>query len=899
MKIQHLPVPRVFETLRSGAEGLSPAEAARRFAEVGPNRIEREEREPLLLRFAHGFTHLFALILWVAAALAFFAEWRGPGQGMAVLGWAIIGVILINGVFSFWQEYRAERALDALERLLPHEARVVREGSVAVVPVATLVPGDLVLLEEGDAVPADCRLIEAQGVRVSDATLTGESRPRSRDARPCVEEHPSASRNLVLAGTSVVAGRARAVVYAIGKHTEFGKIARLTQSTRETVSPLQKEIARLSRLIAILAAVLGIGFFFIGRSMGLPLWASLMFGIGIIVANVPEGLLPTVTLALAMGSQRMARRNALVRHLPAVETLGSATVICTDKTGTLTENRMTVRRLYAGERFFEWDPHGQPGASEVTPTPPIPPILIQGMRLCHDLKAGRNGELMGDPMEIALVEAAGALAPATAEPERAGEVPFDAERRRMSTIHRLAGGGMILHMKGAPEQVIALCAHIEAPDGPRPLTDAERQALLDVLQTMAGNGLRVLAFAFRRLPEGAAMDRLERDLTLSGLVGLQDPPRPEVPAAIRSCREAGIKVIMVTGDHPQTALAIARRIGLVTTPSATVWTGEAMRHLSEAELQLALDAPEILFARVEPEQKMRIVAALQDKQQIVAVTGDGVNDAPALKRADIGIAMGRSGTDVAREAADIVLLDDNFASIVAAIEEGRAVYANIRKFLTYILTSNVPELIPYLAFVLFRIPLPLTLIQILAVDLGTDMVPALALGAEAPDPGVMRRPPRPAQQRLLDRGLLLRAYLLLGPIEAAAAMAAFFIVLRAAGWRYGAPLGLKDPVYLQATTACLTAIVVMQVANLFVCRSERRSAFASGLLNNPLLFAGILVEGALILLIDYTPSGNRLFGTSPLPGWAWWLPVPFAFGMIAVEELRKAIVRRHGATSPG
>jgi magnesium-transporting ATPase (P-type) len=415
--------------------------------------------------------------------------------------------------------------------------------------------------------------------------------------------------------------------------------------------------------------------------------------------------------------------------------------------------------------------------------------------------------------------------------------------------------------------------------------------------TMAEKGLRVLAFAWRELPESFELVNAEAEMTLAGLVGLEDPPRPEVAAALQKCRDAGIRVIMVTGDHPQTGTAIAREIGLVRSATPVVITGEQLGHLSDIQLQLALDAPEIIFARVLAEQKMRIVGALQNKREIVAVTGDGVNDAPALRKADVGIAMGRSGTDVAREAADMVLLDDNFASIVAAIEEGRAVFANIRNFLTYILTSNVPELIPYLAFVVFRIPLPLTIIQILAVDLGTDMLPALGLGAEKPAPDIMKAPPRSRADRLLNWPLLARAYLFLGMMQAAAAMSAYWFVLRHGGWHFGEKLAAHDPLYLQATTACLSAIIVMQIANVFLCRSDRRSAFAFGFFSNKLIVAGIAAEITLILLIDYTPWGNALFGTAPIPLAVWLFIIPFALAMLVIEETRKWLVRRRPSTS--
>ncbi|HMA13078.1 MAG TPA: cation-transporting P-type ATPase, partial [Steroidobacteraceae bacterium] len=872
MHIQSLTAEQSLASLHTAATGLTAAEARRRLAEFGPNHVEELARESLLLRFAREFTHFFAIILWLGAALAFFAEYSDPGQGMARLGIAIVGVILINGVFSFWQEYKAERAVAALRQLLPQQVMVSRDGEVVQMLASELVPGDLVLLEEGGFVPADCRLVEAFGLRVNTATITGESLPKARTADPHPEVSPLSARNIVLAGTSVVSGQARAVVYATGMRTEFGRIAHLTQTVGAVTSPLQREIVRLSRIVAVLASGIGGAFFLIGQALGFPFWENLLFAIGIIVANVPEGLLPTVTLSLAMATQRMAKRNALVRHLPAVEALGSTTVILSDKTGTLTQNRMSVRRLWLGGGFF--------AAEDLAAQPRLAAehhVLFVNAALCHNLKEVHdnqgNHEWSGDPMEVALAamgrQAAGALDGFA----RIDEIPFDTDRKRMSVLCETPQGRM-LYCKGALETVLGVCASVQLEEAVMPLDAAAKARLLAAQDAMAEAGLRVLAFA--HAPVDGGVPATERGLTLSGLVGLEDPPRPEVPEAMARCAAAGIRVIMVTGDHPHTAHAIAREIGLLKTAQPVVITGDDLQRLSPAQLQLALDAPEILFARVAAVQKMHIAEALQKKGEIVAVTGDGVNDAPALKTADIGIAMGVAGTDVAKEAADLILLDDNFASIVAAIEEGRAVFDNLRKFLTYILSSNIPELVPYLAFVLFRIPLPLTIIQILAVDLGTDMLPALALGAEKPDPDVMRRPPRARSERLLSWNLFARAYLFLGVLEAAAAMAVFFLVLNAAGWQYGETLARTAPLYLEATTACLAAIVMTQVMNVFLCRHPLKPALSFGLFSNPLILAGIAAELGLLLFIVYTPAGNWLFGTAPVGVEVWIFAVALA-----------------------
>ncbi|MFZ2161328.1 MAG: cation-transporting P-type ATPase [Sideroxyarcus sp.] len=868
-------IERLYAHLHSSAQGLSQAEAVRRLAKYGANQLEKIAGQSLFGRLLKEFTHFFALILWVAAGLAFFAEFREPGQGMAMLGYAVLGVIVVNGLFSFWQEFRAEKALVALRNLLPRHTTALRSGKAVQLPVAELVPGDVVLLAAGDDVPADCRLIEAFGVRVNTANLTGESRPKSRDTVTTDEEQVALRRDILHAGTSLISGEAKAMVYATGMHTEFGNIARLTQVAQEPLSPLQIEIARLSRLVALFAVLLGAAFFLIGQLIGLSFWANLVFAIGIIVANVPEGLLPTVTLSLAMATQRMAKKNALVRHLSAVETLGAATVICSDKTGTLTQNRMSIRQVYFSEELQE--------PTQLADAEPLYAI----MRHCHDLRhVDHNGQAVwqGDPMEVALLQG---VPPGGAEFKRVDEIPFDTERKRMSVICDTPQGRM-LYCKGAPESVLPLCNEMLLQGKCVPLDEVGRTRLIEMQNQMAEQGLRVIAFAYRALPQSGK--ERETGLIFAGLIGLVDPPRPGVAEAIAICHAAGIRVIMITGDHARTASALAREVGLAQQPQAV--TGERVRVMSDADLQLLLDEPGLIFARTSPDQKMRIVQALQRRGEIVAVTGDGVNDAPALKCADVGIAMGISGTDVAKEAADIILLDDHFATIVAAIEEGRAVYDNVRKFLTYILTSNIPELVPYLAFVLFRIPLPLTIIQILAVDLGTDMLPALALGAEKPDPDIMLRPPRPRTERLLSWGLLLRAYLFLGPLEAAAGMAAFFFVLGGGGWQYGMLMGFHDSLYLQGTTACLAAIIAMQVVNVFLCRHPSLTAFSRNHRFNSMILWGIVFELLLLMLIVYTPWGNALFGTAPLAAEVWLFIVPFGVGMLLIEEVRKAVVRR-------
>lgn len=916
MNLWQLEINEVFKELETGPAGLSLEEAQVRFARYGPNSLEVSRGPSLPRRLLAQFTHFLALLLWLAAALAFIAHWLKPGEGMDTLGWAIVGVIFINAAFSFFQEYKAERAVQALRRLLPAVAWVLRDGQVQQVPRRELVPGDVILLEEGEQVPADARLIEAVSLRVDLSALTGESRPKRRTAEPVTDGHALDIANLVFAGTTVLSGHGRAVVFATGMQTEFGKITHLTTTVEAGLSPLQREIAHVTHVVAALSLVMGAVVFLIGLSMGLGLWVSAIFGIGIIAANVPEGLLPTVTLALAMGSQRMAARKALIKHLTAVETLGCTTVICTDKTGTLTENRMRVSRLYVDGVEIDCRPEGLLlrgrllGAEDMEPWKP----LIAAITLCNNAKRVRKPDgrpaVVGDPTEVALIEFAvehGLLH--GPQPDRMGELPFDADRKRMTTLHWI-GGRLVAYVKGAPEFLLPLCTRVYRRGDTVPMTADDRQHLLAQSRSFAHQAYRVLAVAMREIERGhesLSIETVERDLTFLGLVALMDPPHREVPEAIARCRRAGIRVIMITGDHPLTALAVARKIGLAPEeseqpghPFAPVIEGAALDAMSDDALRRLLTPtrpgePDPIFARMAPRHKLRVVSILEDMDEVVAVTGDGVNDAPALKKASIGIAMGVAGTDVAKETASIILLDDNFATIVNAVEEGRAVYANIRKFVTYVLASNVPEIVPYLGYGLFAIPLPLTVPQILAVDLGTDMVPALALGAERPHAGIMDLPPRPRTERLLNRFLLLRAYLFLGLIEAVIAMTAFFWFLHANGWTWDTPLAWSDPLYRQATTVTFAAIVVAQVANVFACRSEHVSVFRLGWFSNPLILGGIAIELALLLLLVYTPLGHLILGTGSLPAWVWGPLILGAAGLLLAEELRKFLAARRAS----
>ena len=874
MKINELTRDDVFRTLVTSEQGLGIDEALRRLAEFGPNAIRAARKRPLPLRFLGQFTHFLAVLLWIAAGLSFFSEYFQPGEGMLTLGIAIIAVIVINAIFTFIQEYRAEKALEALKKLLPFRVTVCREGREAELFVDEVVPGDVIRLAEGNKVPADLRLVDANDLRVNNASLTGESEPVPRDTNPFPGD-PINSPNIAFAGTTVVSGNGTGVVYATGMRTEFGRIAQLTGSVTPGLSPLQKEIVKATRVVAFIAAAVGLFFFALGFVIGRSFWDNFIFGVGITVALIPEGMLPTVTLALAMGSQRMAKRNALIKTLTSVETLGSVSVICTDKTGTLTQNRMDVKEA----------------AGLGTMSGVLREKIFTVALHCNNTKDS-GGELKGEPTEIALYRRAREVLKSSSG-ERVRELPFDSERKRMSTVTRIAGGTFVL-TKGAPESVLSVCTRCLKDGNIVSFDDTLMREATRLFHALMDKGFRVLAFAERELQPGedlTSKESAEHDMVFDGFIGLEDPPRPEVPEALRKCREAGIRIIMITGDASRTAVAIAREIGLVSGDPDVV-EGADFASLSDQDLRAVLAKPEVLFTRMTPKYKLRVVNILKEEGERVAVTGDGVNDAPALKRADIGIAMGITGTDVAKEAADMILLDDNFATIINAVEEGRAVYENIRKFITYIFASNIPEAVPYLSYILFHIPLPLTIMQILAVDLGTDMLPALALGAERPTPGVMQQKPRKPNERLLDFGLMARAYLFLGPIEAAACMFGFFWVLNLGGWTWGSTLAPGDPLYLQATTACLTAIIVCQVANVFACRSLRESILTIGWTTNRLIFLGIGAELLLQLFIVYHPFGNAIFATAPLPLTAWLMLIPFALFLLLAEEVRKLIVRR-------
>ncbi|BFU94806.1 MAG: ATPase [Nitrospira sp.] len=910
--IAQMSVETVYKELGTTSTGLMGEDARRRLAHYGLNRLRDQADFSALRHFLNQFTHFLAILLWIAAGLSFLTEYLEPGKGVAALGWVIVGVIVINAMFAFVQEYRADRTAHLLQRLLPATAWVLRAGQPEEVPREEIVPGDLLLLEEGHHVSADARVVEAFGMRADNSSLTGESIPRRRITEALSDDSLTDLSNLVFAGTTIVSGHGRAVVYATGAQTEFGRTAHLATTVEAGPSPLQREIAALSRVVGLISLVIGLLFFAVSFSMGLGLWISAIFGIGLIAANVPEGLLPTVTFALAMATQRMAKRKALIKQLASVETLGCTTVICTDKTGTITVNRMTVDRLYFDDLEVETREGCLVMAGRVCNAVDSDQwrSFFDAVRHCHNVTRVRRPDgritAAGDPTEVALVEFAQeqGLLHRPLLP-RMGEIPFDADRKRMTTLHRRQTG-LTAFVKGAPESVIPLCEQRLHQGTLSPMTPSDRQRLLAQSRAFAARAYRVLAMASREIvqsPELLESGRVEQQLTFLGLVAMIDPPHREVPEAVARCHRAGIRVVMITGDHPLTAVAIARQVGLIPPDDRTrvsiapVIEGRQLDDLTDEQVRQLLTPSrpgerEPIFARMAPRHKMRIVTLLKDMGEIVAVTGDGVNDAPALKKADIGVAMGIAGTDVAKETADMILLDDNFATIVNAIEEGRAVFANIRKFVTYVFSSNVAEMLPYLGYGLFRMPLALTVPQLLAIDLGTNMMPAIALGSERPHQGIMAIPPRPRSEHLMDKALFLRVFGFLGVIEGVIALGAFFWFLFAQGWTWGAPLDWSSPLYRQATTVTFAAIVLGQVANAFASRSDRISILQLGLTSNRLTLVGVGVALLLLMLIVYSPMGNWLLGTAPIPFWMWGPLLLGSAGLLVAEEGRKMLAAK-------
>lgn len=860
-------------------KGLSDVEAVRRLTAHGPNELQAGGGiSPWVILFEQ-FKNVLIIILLIATALSAFL-----GHGVEAI--AIAFIVLFAVLLGFVQEYRAERAIEALREMAAPTATVLRAGNELEIPARDLVPGDVILLRTGDKVPADARLIETVNLQIEEAALTGESVPVAKHTAPLANGQLAIGdrKNMVYSGTVVTYGRGQAVVVATGMKTEFGQVTGLLQTVEAGKTPLQENLDRVGKVLAKAAFGIVLLIVILGLLRGQPFLEMFIFGITLAVAAVPEALPAVVTISLAIGVQRMVKRNALVRRLPTVEAIGSTSVICSDKTGTLTKDEMTVRKIFVGGRTVEVFGAGyEPGGAFVwngsSVEPPVPLLaLLRGAALASDarlVQSNGHWEIKGDPTEGALVVVAAKANLDKNDLEtqfpRVNEIPFTSETKRMTTLH-VSSGGTIAYSKGAPEIILASCEQQLTDDGELVLDGAAREAILGTAQQMAGDALRVLAVAYKSpaYPEDA-----ERAMTFLGLIGMIDPPRAEAKPAIETCEEAGIKPVMITGDHPLTAQAIARELGLL--KIGRVVTGVQLETMSETEFEREVENIEV-YARVSPAHKLRVVTALQQKGHIVAMTGDGINDASALKKADVGVAMGITGTDVSKEAAAITLTDDNFASIVAAVEEGRGIFDNIKKYLMYLLSSNIGEIGLMAGATLLGLPLPLTAVQILYVNLATDGLPALALAVDPPEPGLMRRKPRDPRTGIFTRPVVI--LLLVGGLWS------MLVNLGMFAWALNSGRSMEE-----AMTMTFVSLVLIQFFKAYNFRSDRQSVLNQPFANKWLNMA-ILWEVLLLILIVYLPFLHAPFTTHSLPLMDWVIVIGLALTVSPVLELAKWMERR-------
>jgi P-type Ca2+ transporter type 2C len=870
--------------LKSTSIGLTHVEAARRLTEVGPNELAAARRISPWALLLEQFKNVLIIILLVATVLSAFL-----GHGVEAVAIAVI--VLFAVVLGFVQEYRAERAIEALRQMAAPTATVFRDDDEIEIPARDLVPGDVILLQAGDKIPADARLVEAVNLQIEESALTGESVSVEKHTAPLTNGELAVGdrKNMAYAGTVATYGRGRAVVVATGMNTEFGKVAQLLQTVESGKTPLQENLDKLGHTLARAAFVVVAIIVVLGLLRGQPLLEMFIFGIALAVAVVPEALPAVVTISLAIGVQRMVKRHALVRRLPAVETLGSTSIICSDKTGTLTKDEMTVRKIFVAGQTLEvsgagYDPHGTFSRSDSTVEPTTPNLLslLRGATLASDARLVHSEErwhIKGDPTEGALVVAAAKAGLHKADLEaqfpRVNEIPFTSETKRMTTLHTTSDG-VTAYSKGAPEIILDSCVRqltdANGAAGETPLDAASKAKILDAARQMASEALRVLAVASQ---SNVTLETAEREMTFLGLVGMIDPPRPEAKAAIRTCEQAGIKPVMITGDHPITAQAVARELGLL--KAGRVVTGAELEAMSEAEFEREVENIEV-YARVSPAHKLRVVTALQHKGHIVAMTGDGVNDAPALKKADIGIAMGITGTDVTKEAAAMMLTDDNFASIVAAVEEGRGIFGNIKKYLMYLLSSNIGEIGLMAGATLLGMPLPLTAVQLLYVNLATDGLPALALAVDPPERDLMRRKPRNPRTGIFTRPVV--TLMIVGGLWSTAVNLGLFTWARNSGRSIA-----------EAMTMTFVSLVLIQFFKAYNFRSDRHSVLNRPFANKWLNIA-ILWELLLLSFIVYAPFLHDAFSTFSLSLVDWAIIVGLAFTVSPLLELAKWMGRR-------
>jgi P-type Ca2+ transporter type 2C len=878
-------IEQAFEKLNSQSKGIRQDEAAERASKYGPNEIQAAARISAWHILAEQFKNVLILILLGATLISLFL-----GHGIESIVIAVI--VLFAVLLGFIQEYRAERAIEALRQMAAPTATVLRDGKEVEVPARELVPGDVVILHTGDRIPADGRIIESVNLQVEEAALTGESMPIEKHAEPLeAKDLPVGDRrNMVYAGTAATYGRGRVLVVATGMQSEFGKIAQLLQTVETGKTPLQQNLDRVGTVLARAAFIVVAIIVALGLLRGQPFIEMLIFGIALAVAVVPEALPAVVTISLAIGVQKMVKRNALIRRLPAVETLGSTSVICSDKTGTLTRDKMTVRKLYVAGQVFNvsgtgYTPVGDFSIDGAEPTEPDDALrqLLSAATLASDATLipnpekdqGEDWDIHGDPTEAALVVAAAKAGlekeSLDAEFPRQQEIPFTSETKRMTTLHKTSDG-LIAYTKGAPEIILENCDRILTESGVKALDDGARKEVVDIARDMAANALRVLAIASK--PD-AEIKTAQKDMIFLGLAGMIDPPRPEARQAIVICEEAGIRPVMITGDHPVTAEAVARELGLLKT--GRVVTGAELDKISDEDFKREVEMIEV-YARVSPAHKLRVVTALQANEHIVAMTGDGVNDAPALKKADIGIAMGITGTDVTKEAAEMTLTDDNFASIVAAVEEGRGVFGNIKKYLMYLLSSNIGEIGLMAGSALLGLPLPLTAVQILYVNLATDGLPALALSIDPPEKDLMKRKPRNPRTGIFTRPVI--ALMVAGGLWSTLVNLGLFI------WAFNSGRSLEE-----AMTMTFVSLVLIQFFKAYNFRSDRHSVLERPFENKWLNMA-IVWEIVLLLLIIYVPALHEPFNTFSLPLVDWLIILGLSLTISPVLELVKWMERK-------
>ncbi|UCG12439.1 MAG: cation-translocating P-type ATPase [Deltaproteobacteria bacterium] len=871
----------VLSRLKSTPAGLTGAEAARRLAEHGANELQAVHRiSPWTLLFEQ-FKNVLIVILLVATAFSTFL-----GHGIEAIAIAVI--VLFAVLLGFGQENRAERAIEALRQMAAPMAVTLRDGQEVQIPARDLVLGDVILLRTGDKIPADVRLIEAINLQIEEAALTGESIPVEKHATSIADGELGLGdrKNMAYAGTTATYGRGRAVVVSTGTNTEFGKIAQMLKTVESGKTPLQENLNRVGHTLARAALVVVAIIVALGLFRGQPFVEMFIFGIALAVAVVPEALPAVVTISLAIGVQKMVKRHALIRRLPVVETLGSTSVICSDKTGTLTKDEMMARKIFVAGQMLNisgagYEPHGQFSRDGITVEPSQPmKLLLRAAALASDTHIGHSESddrwhVKGDPTEGALVVVAAKAGLNKADLElqfpRVNEIPFTSETKRMTTLND-GPEGVAAYSKGAPEIILDTCIRQLTAEGEVALEGASREAILKTARQMASEALRVLAVAFKPL---ATLENAEQEMTFLGLVGIIDPPRSEAMAAIQKCEQAGIKPVMITGDHRLTAQAVARELGLLKT--GRIVTGAEMEAMSETEFDRQVENIEV-YARVSPAHKLRVVTALQKKEHIVAMTGDGVNDAPALKKADIGIAMGITGTDVTKEAADMTLTDDNFASIVAAVEEGRGVFDNIKKYLMYLLSSNIGEIGLMAGATVLALPLPLSAVQILFVNLATDGLPALALAVDPPESGLMRRKPREPRTGIFTRPVLI--LMVVGGLWSTAVNLGLFT------WALNSGRSLKE-----AMAMTFVSLVLIQFFKAYNFRSDRRPVLNQPFANKWLNLA-IVWQLLLLVLIIYVPFLQEPFGTLNLPLDYWVITIILAFTVSPVLEIAKWLVRR-------